>query len=159
LKMLKYPDGSLRILVQGLRRMEVTEYVQTSPFRARATMLTDVYVPGQDLSPAQAQVVSQFTKFISMVPYLPDELQSVIANIKDVGRLTDLVASNLNIQPEEKQELLDTLEVHKRVEKLGTTLTREIELLELGQKIQTQVQSELTKGQKEYYLRQQMRAI
>ncbi len=159
LKMLKYPDGSLRILVQGLRRMEVMEYVQAAPFRARVRLLTDVYEPAQDLSAMQAHTVEQFSKFISMVPYLPDELQVVIASVKDPGRLTDLVASNLNIAPEEKQDLLGTLDVRKRLEKLSATLNREIELLELGQKIQTQVQSELTKGQKEYYLRQQMRAI
>ncbi len=159
LKMLKYPDGSLRILVQGLRRMEVVEYLQTAPFRGRVRLLSDAYDASHDLSAAHAHTANLFSKFISMVPYLPDELQVVISSIKDPGRLSDLIASNLNISPEEKQDLLSTLEVHKRLEKLTATLTREIELLELGQKIQTQVQSELTKGQKEYYLRQQLRAI
>src|SRR3989475_3302849 len=98
-------------------------------------------------------MVNQFAKFVSMIPYLPDELQVVVMNIKDPGRVTDLVASNLNISIDEKQELLGTLEVRVRLERLSAILNREIELLELGQKIQTQVQSELTKNQKEFYLR------
>jgi len=160
LKMLKYPDGSVRILVQGLRRIEIVEYVQQGPFhRARVRHLADVYEPSKDLEALQAHMVNQFAKFVSMIPYLPDELQVVVMNIKDPGKVTDLVASNLNISLEEKQDLLSTLPVRARLEKLSTILNREIELLELGQKIQSQVQSELSKNQKEFYLRQQMRAI
>src|SRR5204862_3474617 len=92
-------------------------------------------------------------------PYLPDELQVVVMNIKDPGKVTDLIASNLNIAVEEKQELLAALDVRQRLERLSTILNREIELLELGHKIQSQVQSELNKNQKEFYLRQQLRAI
>jgi ATP-dependent Lon protease len=160
LKMLKYPDGSVRILVQGLRRIEAVEYVQHLPFyRARVRHLSDVYEPSKDLEAVQAHMVNQFAKFVSMIPYLPDELQGVVMNIKDPGKVTDLIASNLNISLEEKQDLLGTLEVRLRMEKLSTILNREIELLELGHKIQSQVQSELSKHQKEFYLRQQMRAI
>ena len=94
-----------------------------------------------------------------MIPYLPDELQVVVMNIKDPGKVTDLIASNLNISLEEKQDLLNTLDVRARLERLSTILNREIELLELGHKIQSQVQTELNKNQKEFYLRQQMKAI
>jgi ATP-dependent Lon protease len=104
-------------------------------------------------------MVQQFAKFVSMIPYLPDELQVVVMNIKDPGKVSDLIASNLNISLEEKQDLLSTLEVRPRLEKLSTILNREIELLELGHKIQSQVQSELNKNQKEFYLRQQLKAI
>jgi len=160
LKMLKYPDGSVRILVQGLRRIEIREYLQTEPYlRARILPLSDVLQTSQDLDAMQAHMVNQFAKFVSMIPYLPDELQVVAMNIKDPGKLTDLIASNLNISLEEKQDLVSTLEVRKRVEKLSLILNREIELLELGHKIQSQVQSELSKNQKDFYLRQQMRAI
>jgi len=160
LKMLKYPDGSVRILVQGLRRIETIEYTQTAPLhRARIRHLADVQNGAKDLDAMQAHMVNQFAKFVSMIPYLPDELQVVVMNIKDPGKVTDLVASNLNISLEEKQELLSTLDVRLRLEKLSLILNREIELLELGHKIQSQVQSELTKNQKEFYLRQQMRAI
>jgi hypothetical protein len=98
-------------------------------------------------------------KFVSMIPYLPDELQVVAMNVKDPGKVTDLIASNLNVSLDEKQELLATLDVRKRLERLTSILNREIELLELGQKIQSQVQDELSKNQKDFYLRQQMRAI
>ena len=142
LKMLKYPDGSVRILVQGLRRIETVEYVQFLPFyRARVRLLSDAYEPSKDLEAVQAHMVNQFAKFVSMIPYLPDELQVVVMNIKDPGKVTDLIASNLNVSLEEKQDLLSTLEVRLRMEKLSTILNREIELLELGHKIQSQVQS------------------
>src|SRR5436190_1714090 len=104
-------------------------------------------------------MVNQFAKFVSMIPYLPDELQVVVMNIKDPGKVTDLIASNLNISLEEKQDLLSTLDIRTRLEKLSTILNREIELLELGHKIQSQVQTELNKNQKEFYLRQQLKAI
>lgn len=160
LKSLKYPDGSVRILVQGLKRIEIREYLQRQPYlRARVIHLQDTVLPSNDLNALQAHMVSQFAKFVSMVPYLPDELQGVVMNIKDPSKVTDLVASNLNISLEEKQDLLNTLEVRSRLEKLSAILNREVELVELGHKIQSQVQNELSKNQKEFYLRQQMRAI
>jgi ATP-dependent Lon protease len=160
LKMLKYPDGSVRILVQGLRRIETSTYPQQEPFlRARLRVLQDITQASADAEALQAHMVNQFAKFVSMIPYLPDELQVVVTNIKDPGKITDLIASNLNVSIEEKQELLSTLDVRKRMERLSTILNREIELLELGHKIQSQVQSELSKNQKDFYLRQQMRAI
>lgn len=160
LKMLKYPDQSVRILVQGLRRLEVDEYVQTEPFyRGRVRTLQDEYESTKDLEAMQRHLVNQFAKFVSMIPYLPDELQLVVMNIKDPGKVTDLIASNLNISLDEKQDLLNTLEVQSRLQRLSVILNREIELLELGSKIQSQVQTELSKNQKEFYLRQQLRAI
>ena len=160
LKMLKYPDGSVRILVQGVKRIEIRDYVQYEPyFRARVAHLQDLFTPSKDLDALQAHMVSQFAKFVSMVPYLPDELQGVVMNIKDPGRVSDLIVSNLNISVDEKQDLLNAVEVRNRLEKLSSILNREIELVELGNKIQSQVQSELNKNQKEFYLRQQMRAI
>jgi len=160
LKMLKYPDGSVRILVQGLRRIEIQEFLSTEPFlRARVRLLADVSQVSKDGEALQAHMVNQFAKFVSMIPYLPDELQGVVMNIKDPIKVTDLIASNLNVSIEEKQDLLSTLDVQQRMQRLSAILNREIELLELGHKIQSEVQSELSKNQKEFYLRQQMRAI
>jgi ATP-dependent Lon protease len=160
LKMLKYPDGSVRVLVQGIARIEVQEIRGSDPyFRALVRHVRDTHEPSPDLEAVQSNIVSKFAKFVSITPYLPDELQVVVMNIKDAGKLTDLIASNLNISLEEKQDILNTLEVPKRLEKLSTILNREIELLELGHKIQSQVQSELNKNQKEFYLRQQLKAI
>ncbi len=160
LKMLKYPDGSIRILVQGLRRIEIVRFTQTEPyFKADVRHLEDQHEPSKDMDALQAHMVNQFAKFVSMTPYLPDELQVVVMNIKDPAKVSDLIASNLNVSVEEKQELLSALDVRVRMERLVTILNREIELLELGHKIQSQVQSELNKNQKEFYLRQQMKAI
>src|SRR3989442_4567787 len=160
LKMLKYPDQSVRILVQGLRRIEIAGFTQREPyFPARIRHLQDTFAPSKDLDAIQAHTVNQLAKSVSMIPYLPDELQVVVMNIKDPGKVTDLIASNLNISLEEKQDLLSTLDVRARLEKLSTILNREIELLELGHKIQSQVQSELNKNQKKIYLRHQLKAI
>lgn len=160
LKMLKYPDQSVRILVQGLQRIEIERFEQESPyFEARIRTLQDVADSEEELAALQAHLVNQFAKFVSMIPYLPDELQLVVMNIKDPGKVTDLISSNLNISIDEKQELLNTLEVRSRMQRLSKILGREIDLLELGSKIQSQVQTELAQNQKEFYLRQQLRAI
>jgi ATP-dependent Lon protease len=160
LKTLRYPDGSIRLLVQGVQRIEVVAYTQRDPyFRATIRPVGDVVAPSPELDALVTHVVTQFGKFVSLIPYLPDELQVVAANITDPGKVADLIASNLNITPDEKQSLLAREEVRERLAELSTLLAREIELLELGQKIQSDVQSELTKNQKEFFLRQQMKAI
>src|SRR5271170_1669794 len=160
LKMLKYPDQSVRVLVQGLARIEIGEFVQREPyFTAHVTRLEETFVQDREAEAMQANLVSQFSKFVSLVPYLPDELQVMSMQVRDPARLTDLVASYLKVAVEELQDLLSTLNVRERLEKLIVILSREIELLELGHKIQSQVQTELNKNQREYYLRQQLKAI
>jgi len=160
LKMLKYPDESVRVLVHGLARIELREFVQREPyFTAHVGRLSEVLRPEKEVDALHANLVSQFTKFVSLVPYLPDELQMMAMQVREPGRLTDLVASYLKIAVEELQDLLSTLDVRQRLEKLLVILGREIELLELGHKIQSQVQTELNKNQREYYLRQQLKAI
>jgi ATP-dependent Lon protease len=158
LKLLRYPDGSVRILVQGIRRIEVSEFVQEEPFlEARAAELADTNTAG--IEAPRTHLTAQFSKFVSLNPHLPDELQMVVMNIEEPGKVADLVASNLNIHLAEKQELLAIVDVGERIERLTGILNREIELLELGNKIHSDVQSELTRNQREFYLRQQLRAI
>ncbi len=160
LKMLRYPDQTVRVLVQGLARIELLDYLQSEPyFTANVRRLTELVVPSKELDAFQAHLVSQFSKFVSLVPYLPDELQVMAMQVREPGRLTDLVASYLKIAIEEEQDLLSSLDVRVRMEKLTAILSREIELLELGHKIQSQVQTELNKNQREFYLRQQLKAI
>jgi ATP-dependent Lon protease len=160
LKMLRYPDQSVRVLVQGLARLELGDFTQREPyFKAHVVRLQDELVPDKEVDALQAHLVSQFSKFVSLVPYLPDELQGIAMQVRESGRLTDLVASYLKIAVEEAQDLLSSTDVRQRLEKLIAILTREIELLELGHKIQSQVQTELNKNQREYYLRQQLKAI
>ena len=160
LKMLKFPDGSLRVLVQGLSRMEVVDYIQTEPYlKAIVRPLEDHIEESLELEALAKNVVIQFQKIVQLVPHLPDELQIAVMNISHPGKLCDLIASNLNLSLEEKQELLATVDVKKRLEKLTVYVNRELEVLEIGNKIQSQVQSELSKNQREYFLRQQLEAI
>jgi ATP-dependent Lon protease len=160
LKMLKYPDHSVRVLVQGIARIDLLDFVQLEPyFRANVRRLAESTEPDKELDALQAHLVSQFSKFVSLVPYLPDELQVMAMQVREPARLTDMVASYLKIAVEESQDLLSTNDVRARLEKLIVILGREIELLELGHKIQSQVQTELNKNQREYYLRQQLKAI
>jgi ATP-dependent Lon protease len=160
LKMLKYPDKSVRVLVQGIARIELQEFTQREPyFVAQVSRLHETLLADREVDALQANLVSQFSKFVSLVPYLPDELQMMAMQVREPGRLTDLVASYLKIAIEELQDLLSTLDVRQRLEKLIVILSREIELLELGHKIQSQVQTELNKNQREYFLRQQLKAI
>src|SRR5690606_39689507 len=103
LKMLRYPDQSVRILVQGLRRIEISGYEQTEPFYVgRVRTLMDEYEESKDLDAIQAHVVNQFAKFVSMIPYLPDELQLVVMNIKDPGKVTRSEEHTSELQSREK---------------------------------------------------------
>src|SRR5579863_5587056 len=160
LKMLRYPDQSVRVLVQGLARIELGQFTQREPyFLAHAKRLVEPDATDKEIEALHAHLVSQFSKFVSLVPYLPDELQVMAMQVKEASRLADMVASYLKIPIEEAQDLLATLDVRARLEKLIAILGREIEMLELGHKIQSQVQTELNKNQREYYLRQQLKAI
>ena len=160
LKMLRYPDQSVRVLVQGLARIELGQFTQREPyFLAHVKRLNEPVSSDREIDALHAHLVSQFSKFVSLVPYLPDELQVMAMQVKEASRLADMVASYLKIPIEEGQDLLATLDVRARLEKLIAILGREIEMLELGHKIQSQVQTELNKNQREYYLRQQLKAI
>ncbi|MCR4438612.1 MAG: endopeptidase La [bacterium] len=160
LKMLKFPDGSLRVLVQGIERIKVLEYSSSEPYyRARIKVVRESYRPSTTIEALMRNVQIQFQKIVSLVPHLPDELQVVAMNLQDPGRLADLVASNINLSLQEKQEILEHADVERRLERLTVFLTRELEVLELGSKIQSQVQSELGKNQREYFLREQLKAI
>jgi len=160
LKMLKLPDGSMRILVQGMSRIQIVDYLQMNPyFKARVRPLQDVIEESLELEALAKNVTIQFQKIVSLVPHLPDELQIAVMNIHHLGKLADLVASNLNLSLEEKQEILELIDVKRRLEKLTVFINRELEVLEIGNKIQSKVQSELSKNQREYFLRQQLEAI
>ncbi|MFQ5827724.1 MAG: endopeptidase La [Candidatus Methylomirabilia bacterium] len=162
-KVLKQPDGTLRLFVQGLERIRVNEITQTQPFlKARVETLEQIEsTPGELEAEALArEAASLFQQIVSLSPLLPDELASIPANLSDAGRLADAIAAALpTLTTPVKQELLETAEVKLRLKKLVTTLAKEAEVLELGSKIHSQVQSEVSKSQREYYLREQMKAI
>jgi ATP-dependent Lon protease len=159
-RMMKVPDGTLRILVQGSERIRITGYVTEEPYLvARIEEVPDVLEPSTELEALTRNVQTTFTQIIEAIPYLPEELQLAVANIDDPSALSHLIAGALRISTEEKQELLETVDVTRRLRRLSEILTRELEVVQLGSKIQSQVESEIDKGQREYFLRQQLKAI
>jgi ATP-dependent Lon protease len=159
-KMIKVPDGTLRILVQGLRRVRLVAPAGDEPYLVGAfEEVADELEPTREVEALTRNVQALFARVIGLVPYLPEELQLAAANIDDPGALCNLIASTLRLKTEEKQLLLEQANVEARLRELALILNRELEVFELGTKIQTQVQSELEKGQREFYLRQQLKAI
>jgi ATP-dependent Lon protease len=159
-RMLKVPDGTLRILVHGAQRIELKEFVSTRPYLvARIEEAPDIVTPSAELEALHRNVQTTFSRIIQELPYLPEELQVAVANLDDPAELAHMIAGALRIKTEEKQALLEERDVTKRLRMLSEVLAREIEMVEIGTKIQTQVQSEMEKGQREWFLRQQLKAI
>jgi ATP-dependent Lon protease len=159
-RMLKVPDGTIRILVQGTERVRLTDYVAEEPYLiARIEPMPDVVEPSPELEALTHNVQRTFAEIIEQIPYLPEELQLAVANLEDPAALAHLIAGALRISTEEKQELLEQLDVAKRLRRLSEILARELEVVQLGTKIQSQVESEIDKGQREFYLREQLKAI
>ncbi len=159
-RMLKVPDGSLRILVQGGQRVTIEEWIDGEPYLvARVSELPDVVDEGPELTALMRNVQQTFTRIIEEVPYLPEELQMAVANLEDPSALAHLIAGALRIKVEEKQALLEEVDVGKRLRRLSEILARELDIVAIGTKIQSQVQSEMEGAQREYVLRQQLKAI
>jgi len=159
-RMLKVPDGTIRILVQGMERIRLGDYATEDPYLvARVEPLPDVVSPSPELEALTRNVQGTFIEIIEKIPYLPEELQLAVTNLDDPSALSHLIAGALRIPTEEKQELLEQVDVAKRLRRLSEILARELEVIQLGSKIQSQVQSEIDKGQREYYLREQLKAI
>lgn len=159
-KMMKSPDGTLRILVQGIRRIRVDHYLEEEPFlSAEVSNLDDLAEEGKELEALQRNLTSIYSRIVQLVPYLPEELEMAALNIENPSTLGFFIASTMRIGTEEKQQLLEEIDVARRLRHLTEIVNRELEVLELGSKIQTQVQSEMDKSQREYFLRQQLKAI
>ncbi len=159
-KMIKVPDGTLRILVQGLQRVRLAERVQDDPYLlAELEDLPDIIPDSPEVEALTRNVQSQFAHLIGLTPYLPEELQLAAANVDDPSALCHLIASTLRLKTEERQLLLETVDVEERLRAVSVILNRELEMSELGSRIQSQVASEIDKGQREFFLRQQLKAI
>ncbi len=160
LKMLKFPDESVRVLVQGQRRLRIVKVEKEDPYiLARVAAMPEEVESSIEISALARNAGKQFQKIISLSPAMPDELKVAVANIEDPGRLADLIASNLNITLDERQRLLESPSVKTRLTRLTTLLSRELEVLELGSEIQSKVTTALAKGQREYFLREQLKQI
>ncbi|MGA2476063.1 MAG: endopeptidase La [Terriglobia bacterium] len=162
-KIIKLPSQSLFIFVEGLQRIAVEEVTQVEPYMiGRVKPLQDI-IPKEKQADFEALVRSVTTLFqqvVQLSPTLSDDLQTVVMNIEDPSRLTDFIAANLpSLSSTEKQELLESLDLKVRLERLNRQLIREVEVLQLRSKIQSDVQDQVTQSQREYYLREQMKAI
>jgi ATP-dependent Lon protease len=162
-KRFKLPDGSLRLIVQGLARIRLDRITQTRPYLKAAVTAADEQLLDQDhieIAALQRNIKSNFQQVVSLSPLLSDDLQTLSANITDPGKLADFIASSLaTIGTPIKQEVLATLDIRARMDTLNRILIKELEVLELGSKIQSQVQSEVGRNQREYFLREQLKAI
>jgi ATP-dependent Lon protease len=159
-RMVRLPDDTLRVLIQGGVRVRVEDWVQTEPYLvAQVAEAPDVVRQTPELIALLRNVQRTFTGIVGQVPYLPEELGVMAANIEDPVTLSHLISGALRLPTAEKQALLEELDVTKRLRRLSEILARELEVAAIGTKIQSQVQSELDKGQREYFLRQQLKAI
>lgn len=160
-QMMRIPDGSVRLAVQGIDRMEILEVIEEEPYlKARIRRLPEEVESTVEVQALMRNTLELFQRLVSIVPHLPDELVTAALNVDDDARhLVYLVASNLRMEPEERQELLEINSVKEKLQTLNAFLTKELDVLELGKKIQTDVQEEMSKSQREYFLREQMKAI
>ena len=162
-KMFKLPDGSLRLIVQGLARLQLEQVLSTRPYLRGTAKPAVEELKDQDrleIDALQRNIKSNFQQVVSLSPLLSDDLQTLAMSITEPSKLADFIASSLTtITTPVKQEVLETLDVRARMDNLNRILIKELEVLELGSKIQSQVQSEVGKNQREYFLREQMKAI
>ncbi|MCD8351338.1 MAG: endopeptidase La [Planctomycetaceae bacterium] len=160
LKMIKFPDGGVRLLVQGLKRIRIESILQRQPyFSAQTSELRDIIEPGVALDALHRSVRDQFNRLLEMLPHAPSEVKLSAVNITDPGRFADLVAANLNLSMEERCSILDSADIKERLEKISVLLEREMQIVELGTKIHEDVKQKINQGQREFFLREQLRAI
>jgi ATP-dependent Lon protease len=162
-KMFKFPDGSLRLVVQGVQRFRLLQITQYRPFlKASLELIREDVSADQEIEVrglAQS-VLGLFQKVVELSPTLSDELSTLASNIQEPPRLADFIAGSLpSLNTAQKQEILEILDVRVRLDRVNKVLVKDLEVLEVGNKIQSQVKTELQKNQREYYLREQMKAI
>jgi ATP-dependent Lon protease len=159
-RMIRVPDGSLRILVHGAQRVRLTGWVQSEPYLvARVEEFPGVIRESAELTALTRNVQGTFSELVEVVPYLPEELQLAVANVDEPSALSYLIAGALRLSTAERQALLEESDVERRLRTLAEILAREADIAAIGSRIQSQVQSEMDKGQREWFLRQQLKAI
>ncbi len=160
LKMIKLPDHGSNVLVQGLKRIKILNYVNKEPYLlAEIEVLEEKAEMDIEMEALMSNMRALFRKMIELASYLPQELGIMVMNIDKPGNLADLVGSSLNISVQDKQKLLEALDVKVRLKAVHDMLNREVQVLELGRKIQSDVKSEMEDRQREYFLREQLKAI
>ncbi len=160
LKMRKPEDSSTRLLIQGLYRFRIDNWVGYEPYyTAHVTPISEDYEPDLELEALISSVKGLFLKMLELSPYLPAELGALVREMSDPRVLADVTAGSLNVAKAEKQELLETIDVKARLNRILGLISRELEILELGKKIQSEVKGQMDKAQKDYYLREHIKAL
>ena len=160
LKMAKSEDSKVQMLVQGLSRFRVETYEEGLPFlKARVVHIPEEEVKDKEIEALMTNIMGLFARVVELSPGLPQEVLAMAKSIKEPGTLADMIASTLNSKVEEKQKILQTTDIRKRLKEATRIVNYQLEVLELGNKIQTQVKGDMDKRQREYFLREQLKAI
>jgi ATP-dependent Lon protease len=160
LRMAKTADNKAQLLLQGINRFRMLQFEEGKPYlRARVENLEDVEVKDIEVEALMANLIGLFERIVKLSPFLPQEFGAMVKTITDPGVLADLIASVINVTIEEKQKILEILDVKERLREVTRLVNHQVEILELGSKIQSQVKDDMDKSQREYYLRQQLAAI
>lgn len=160
LKMLKFPDGTVRVLVEGLRRFKIKEFILQSPYlQAKIEVIKDIVEESVEMTALSRNAERVFQEVIKLSPALSEQIKIAALNTEEPGKLSDLIAANLNLSLEERQHLLEINSVKERLTRLLPLLNRELEVVTLGSKIQNEVASSMSKSQRDFFLREQIRAI
>ncbi|HET58628.1 MAG TPA: endopeptidase La [Deltaproteobacteria bacterium] len=160
LKMAKTGDNKAQLILQGVSRLRITEFVEGKPYlEAKVEKLAEKEAKGLEIEALMANLVGLFDRIVKLSPFLPQEFGPMAKSIKEPGPLTDMIATVINATVEEKQDVLETPDVKKRLEKVTRLVNHQVDILELGNKIQTQIKGDFDKSQREYFLRQQLKAI
>jgi len=160
LKMAKIENNKAQLLVQGLGRFRIKEYNQTEPYLlANVVHIEDEKKTGKEVEALTTNISGLFTKIVQLSPGLPQELGVMAQSVQEAGVFADMVASIINSTRDEKQKILETYDIKDRLKEVTRLVNHQLEILELGNKIQTQVKGDMDKSQREYYLRQQLKAI
>src|SRR5688572_1164621 len=159
-RVLRTPDGTIRLLVQGMERIRIVEYIQEQPYlRARVEVLPEQMERNIELEAIMRAVQELFRRLIDLEPQMPDELAMMAMNVDDARQLAYLVASSFRLDVHEAQHILEMDNVYDKLLRLTQLLHKEVEVLELGRKIQSEAQGEMERMQRDFFLREQMKAI
>lgn len=161
IRMMRLPEGSVQVLLQGIRRFRLLQLVRTDPYPVgRLAWIDEDEQRSLEVEALIRNLQSLFQKTVGLSPYLPQEMILVAANLAEQpGGLADLIAASLNLKPEEKQQILETFSLEERLRRVTEYINRELEVLEIGSRIQTRIKERMEKGQREHYLREQLREI
>jgi len=160
LKMAKTEDNKAQLLVQGLSRFKVKEILEEQPYlKVHVELIKEKEEKDKEIDALMSNLVGLFTRAVELSPGLQPEIAGMARSIKEAGTLADMITSSINSTSEEKQKILETIDIKERLKEVTRLTNYQLEILELGSKIQTQVKGDMDKRQREYYLRQQLKAI